>query len=126
MMHLWKAKMYIEVSGEDYTLKDTFGEINFTVDEDTISVLHLSVSKKRCGIGTSLAKKLEEFAITKKVKLILVPSTPSKEALAFWMKLDYQYTFTEDKNIGNYILSHKDSEYFHDTESGIILLEKNI
>ena len=48
---------------EEYIIKHTFGQINFNIDEDTISVLLLSVSKKRCGIGTSLAKKLEEFAI---------------------------------------------------------------
>lgn len=116
--------MHIEVNGDEYTLNNAFGKISFTVDEDTISVLGIFVQKKRCGIGTSLVKQIEEFAVAKGWDRILVPATPSKEAMAFWLKLGYQYVFSEDKIIGNSIMANEDSEYFIDTDSGIILLEK--
>ena len=118
--------MRLEVKGEDYTLKNTFGEINFTVDEDGISVFGVFVSKKRRGIGTSLVKELEKFALANELQRIYVPATPSREAITFWLKLGYHYVSPEDKIIGDDLMKYEDPECIIETESGIILLKKDI
>ncbi len=49
-------------------LSSNLGEIAFDIDDDSISVLGISVSKRRCGIGSGLVKELEKFAIKQDIK----------------------------------------------------------
>lgn len=74
-----------------------------TLDNEGISVFRSLLSKKRGGIGSALVKKLEIFRLQRTVQEITVPSTPSKEALSFWLARGYHYVFPEDSNIGRQI-----------------------
>jgi len=118
--------MDIRIYEEFGTVSSDFGEIEFVIDEDYISIFQIFVVKKRCGIGSNLLKKLEEFAIERGLRKIVVPVTPSKLALSFWLKAGYRYVFPEDIVIGNEIIKGEDLEKIRDTDSGIILLEKEL
>jgi GNAT superfamily N-acetyltransferase len=116
--------MDIRIDEESGTVSSDFGEIEFVIDEDCISIFQIFALKKRCGIGSNLLQKLEEFAIERDLRKIIVPVTPSRLALSFWLKAGYYYVFPEEMIIGNAILKEKDSGKIRDTDSGIILLEK--
>lgn len=114
----------IQIDGEFGIVKSNNGEIEFTIEDDGISILGISVAKKRKGIGSTLEKKLEEFCLRQDIRRITVPSTPSKEALSFWLSRGYDYVYSEDKDIETMILSNKKSDKIIETYCGIILLEK--
>lgn len=118
--------MGIRMYKESGTVASELGKIEFVVDEDCISIFRIFVMKKRCGIGSNLLQKLEEFAIKKNVRKIIVPVTPSKLVLSFWLKAGYHYTFPEETIIGNGILKEENVEKIRNTDSGIILLEKTL
>ena len=108
------------------TEKGILGEIDFKIEEEFISVFQIYSFPKRCGIGTKLVEIMENLALGKNIKSIIVPVTPSKEALSFWLKMGYKFSFNDDRYIANRILN---SSYFNmveifDTDSGIILLKK--
>lgn len=107
---------------------DISGEIDFEIDEESISVFQIYVSSKRCGIGTKLVKELERSALEKHLKSIIVPATPSGEALSFWVKMGYGFTFSEDRDVANWILNSSilNTGRVFNTDSGIILLSKKI
>jgi len=109
---------------ESGIVSSEFGEIEFVIDEDCISIFQIFVMKKRCGIGSNLLRKLEEFAIERNMRKIVVPVTPSKLALSFWLKAGYRYVFPEEMVMGNEVLKEEDLEKIRDTHSGIVLLEK--
>lgn len=104
------------------------GEIDFEVEEESVSVFQIYVSSKRRGIGTKLVKELESIALRKNLKSIIVPVTPSKEALSFWVKMEYGFTFSEDVDVADRILNSSASNAgkIFNTDSGIILLSKKI
>ncbi len=110
------------------TEKNIFGEIDFEIDEESISVFQMYVSPKKHGIGTRLVKELESLVLRKNLKSIIVPATPSKEALSFWIKMGYGFIFSEDENIANRVLNSSglDMGQIVNTDSGIILLSKKI
>lgn len=83
----------IRIDKEVGTLSSNLGEIAFDIDDDSISVLRISVLKRRCGIGSGLVKELEKFAIKQGIKTIVVPATPTKTALSFRLKANYNYVF---------------------------------
>lgn len=115
----------IQIDGEWGIVKSAQGEIDFTIDNETISVFQIFVRKRRCGTGSALMERLEEFCLqTRNIRKIIVPSTPSKEALSFWLARDYYYVFSEDSDIEHTILNSQDPEKIEETDSGIILLEK--
>ncbi|HCJ66235.1 MAG TPA: hypothetical protein DHV62_02635 [Elusimicrobia bacterium] len=115
----------IKIDGEWGIVKSTQGEIKFSIDNDGISVFEIFVIKKRCGIGTALIEKLEDFCLHRiNIRQITVPSTPSRQALSFWLAKGYNYVFPEDSDIGYTILNSQDPEKIEDTNSGIILLRK--
>ena len=116
--------MDIRIYEESGTVSSDFGGIEFAVDEDCISIFQIFTVKRRCGIGSNLLQKLEEFAIQKNLRKIFVPVTPSRLALSFWLKAGYRYVFPEEMVMGNEILKEEDPEKIRDTDSGIILLEK--
>ncbi|MGC9336971.1 MAG: hypothetical protein ACP5EQ_02600 [Candidatus Cloacimonadia bacterium] len=116
--------MDIQIYEEFGIVSSDFGEIEFVIEEDCISIFQIFALKKRCGIGSNLLQKLEEFAIERNLRKLVVPATPSKLALSFWLKAGYRYVFPEEMVIGNEILKEEDSEKIRDTDSGIILLEK--
>lgn len=116
--------MDIRIYEESGTVSSDFGEIEFVIDETRISIFQIFVLKKRCGVGSNLLKKLEEFAIERGLRKIVVPVTPSRLALSFWLKAGYCYVFPDEVVMGNEILKEEDPEKIRDTDSGIILLEK--
>lgn len=116
--------MDIRTYEESGIVSSEFGEIEFVIDEDCISIFQIFVMKKRCGIGSNLLRKLEEFAIERNMRKIVVPVTPSKLALSFWLKAGYRYVFPEEMVMGNEVLKEEDLEKIRDTHSGIVLLEK--
>jgi|GEM_PF-2748041 len=112
------------IDGEWGSVKSSQGKIEFLVDSAEISILGISVQTKHYGIGSTLLRNLEDLCLQRNIRRITVPSTPSKEALSFWLDRGYRYVFSEDKNIGDMILNSDDSEKIENTDSGIILLEK--
>jgi len=110
------------------TKRGMFGEIDFEIDEESISVFQIHVSPKRRGTGTKLVKKIENLAIRKHLKSVVVPATPSEEVLSFWIKMGYGFIFSEDKDVANRILNSSglDMGQIVNTDSGIILLSKKI
>jgi len=114
----------ILLDGKCGIIKSAQGEIEFTTDNDKVSIFQIFVLKKRCGIGSALVEKLEDFCLQRNIRKITVPSTPSKEALSFWLASGYYHVFSEDSNIGNTILNSQDPEKIEETDSGIVLLEK--
>jgi len=114
----------MEIEGECGVVKSAQGEIEFTLDNESISVFQMFVFKKRCGVGSALVKRLEDLCLQQDIRRITVPSTPSKEALSFWLARGYHYVFSEDSNIGHQILNSLYPEKIEETDSGIILLEK--
>lgn len=105
-------------------MKSAHGEIEFTLDNEGISVFQIFVLNKRCGIGSALVKRLEDFCLQRNIRRTIVPSTPSKEALSFWLARGYHYVFSGDSDIGHTILDSENSEKIGETDSGIIVLEK--
>lgn len=116
----------IQIDGEWGIMKSEQGEVEFAIDNDGISIFQTFVSKKRCGVGSALVKKLEDFCLERNIQKITVPSAPSKEALSFWLASGYYYVFSEDRDIGQIILNSQDPEKIEETDSGIILLEKTV
>jgi GNAT superfamily N-acetyltransferase len=116
----------IQIDKERNIVKSAQGEIEFTIDDDGVSIFSIFVLKKRCGIGSALVEKLEDFCLKQSIRKITVPSTPSKEALSFWLARGYYYILVEDSDIGHTILSSQDPEKIEETNSGIILVEKII
>jgi GNAT superfamily N-acetyltransferase len=104
------------------------GKIDFQIDEESISVFQIYASPQRQGVGTKLVKELESLALEKKLKSIIVPATPSKEALRFWIKMGYGFISIEDIDIADSILNSSvlNAGEIFDTDSGILLLSKNI
>lgn len=118
--------MKIQIDEENYIIKCDIGKIEFAIDDESLSVFQVFTLRKRCGVCSSLVKKLEEFASQRRLRNIIVPATPSKQALSFWLKMGYCYLFPEDNIIGNQILNKEDPEEIQDTDSGVILLEKTV
>lgn len=114
----------IQIDGEWGTVKSAQGAIEFIIDNDVISVFQIFALKRRCGIGSALINRLEDFCSQRNVRKTIVPSTPSKKALSFWLARGYDYVFSEDSDIGQTILISQDPEKIEETDSGIILLEK--
>jgi GNAT superfamily N-acetyltransferase len=118
--------MDIEVDEENCLLKCQNGRLDFSLDEETISVFQIFASEERQGIGSSLVTRLEGFAVERRLKNVVVPVTPSKQALSFWLKMGYEYVWQEDKILGDEILGNQDCKRIINTGSGIILLRKKI
>jgi len=118
--------MDVEVDERNCLLKCEDGRLDFTLDEETISVFQVSASKERQGIGSSLVMRLEKFAAERRLKNIIVPVTPSNQALSFWLKMGYEYVWQEDRILGDEILKNRDCKSIMNTDSGIILLRKKI
>ena len=114
----------IQIDRERGIVKCAQGEIQFAIDNDGISVFQTFVLKRRNGIGSALVERLEDFCLQRNIRKITVPSTPSKEALSFWVARGYYYVFSEESDIGHTILNSQDPEKIEETNSGIILLEK--
>ena len=114
----------IQIGREWGIVKSAQGEIQFVIDNDGISVFQTFVLKRRNGIGSALVERLEDFCLQRNIRKITVPSTPSKEALSFWVARGYHYVFSGDSDIGYTILNSQDPEKIEETDSGIILLEK--
>ena len=114
----------IQIGKEWGIVKSAQGEIQFVIDNDGISVFQTFVLKRRNGIGSALVERLEDFCLQRNIRKITVPSTPSKEALSFWVARGYYYVFSGDSDIGHTILNSQDPEKIEETDSGIILLEK--
>jgi len=105
-----------------------FGEIDFEINEESISVFQMHVSPKRRGTRTKLVKKIENLALGRHLKSIVVPATPSKEVLSFWIKMGYGFVFSEDRDVANRVLNSSGLEMGQivNTDAGIILLSKKI
>jgi len=118
--------MDIEVDGKSYVLKCQNGRLDFALEEEAISIFQIFAAEERQGIGSSLVARLEKFAAQRRLENIVVPVTPSKQALSFWLKMGYEYVWQEDRILGDEILGNQDSRSIVDTDSGIILLNKKI
>jgi len=118
--------MDIKVGEKSCVLECQNGGLDFSLDEETISVFQVFASEERQGIGSSLVTRLEKFAVERRLKNIVVPVTPSKQALSFWLKMGYEYVWQEDKILGDEILRNQDCKSIVNTNSGIILLRKKI
>lgn len=118
--------MDIEVDEKNCVLKCQNGRLDFALDEEAISIFQIFASGERQGIGSSLVARLEKLAAQRKLKTIVVPATPSKQALSFWLKMGYEYVWQEDRILGDEILGNQDSRSIVDTDSGIILFNKKI
>jgi GNAT superfamily N-acetyltransferase len=118
--------MDIKMDEKNHVLECQKGRLDFCVDEETISIFQIVASEERQGFGSSLVTRLEEFAVERRLKEIVVPVTPSKQALSFWLKMGYEYVWQEDRILGDEILGNQDSKNIVDTDSGIILLNKKI
>ena len=118
--------MDIKVDEKNCLLECQNGRLDFTLEEETISIFQIFASEERQGIGSSLVTRLEKFASERKAKNIIVPVTPSRQALSFWLKMGYGYIWQEDKILGDAILRNQDWKSIVDTDSGIILLKKKI
>jgi GNAT superfamily N-acetyltransferase len=114
----------IQLDGEWGIIKSAQGEIEFTSDNDGVSIFQIFVLNKRCGIGSALVERLEDFCLQRNIRRTIVPSTPSKEALSFWLASGYHYVFSEDSDIGHTILDSENPEKIGETDFGIILLER--
>lgn len=118
--------MDIKVDERNCLLKCENGRLDFALDEETISIFQIFTSEERQGVGSSLVARLEKFAVERRLKSIVVPATPSKQALSFWLKMGYEYVWQEDKIRGDEILGNQDYRSIVDTDSGIVLLRKRI
>jgi GNAT superfamily N-acetyltransferase len=118
--------MHIKVDEKNCLLECKNGQLDFSLDEETISVFQIFALEEQQGIGSSLVARLEEFAVERGLKSIIVPVTPSKQALSFWLRMGYEYVWQEDKILGDEILRNQDCRRIVDTDSGIILLNKKI
>jgi len=118
--------MDIKVDEKNCVLECQNGRLDFFLDEETISISQIFASEERQGIGSSLVTRLEKFAVERRLKDIIVPVTPSKQALSFWLKIGYEYVWQEDKILGDEILGNEDCRSIVDTDSGVILLRKKI
>lgn len=118
--------MDIKVDEENYLLRCEKGQLDFSLDEETISISQIFASEERQGIGSALVARLEKFAVERRLKNIVAPVTPSKQALSFWLKMGYEYVWQEDKIWEDEILGNQDCRSIVDTDSGIILLRKQI
>jgi len=118
--------MDIKVDEKNCLLECQNGRLDFTLEEETISIFQIFASEERQGVGSSLVTRLEEFAVERRLKNVIVPVTPSKQALSFWLKMGYEYVWQEDKILGDEILGNQDCKSIINTGSGIILLRKKI
>ena len=114
----------IQFDGEWGIIKSAQGEIEFTTDNGEASIFQIFVLKKRCGIGSALVERLEDFCLQRNIRKITAPSTPSKEALSFWLAKGYDYVFSEDSDICRKVLNSQNSGKIAETDSGVILLRK--
>jgi hypothetical protein len=101
-----------------------YGDLNYDVDGETAIVQAISVYRTGQGIGRKLVELFEESVLKENVECVLVPATPSKEAVSFWMKMKYKPSSNEDKYWARKITnSWKGSTW--DTPQGVVVMEKN-
>jgi GNAT superfamily N-acetyltransferase len=119
--------MQIMMDLQNGSLKCKFAQIDFSIDENEMSIFQIFVTTnyRRKGIGSALVKKLEEFAMRTALRRIVVSATPSRQALSFWKKAGYSYAFPEEINLERKVLGTQDPKYIEDTESGVIVLAKD-
>ena len=81
-----------------------FGDLDYDIDGEYATVQAISVYRTGQGIGRKLVELFEERAITENAKGVLVPASPTKEAVSFWKAMNYKPS-GEDDNIGREKLS---------------------
>ncbi len=101
-----------------------YGDLNYDVDGDTAIVQAISVYRTGQGIGRKLVELFEDSVLKENVECVLVPATPSKEAISFWKKMKYKPSTDEDKYWSRRITqSWKESTW--DTPQGVVVMEKD-
>jgi ribosomal protein S18 acetylase RimI-like enzyme len=101
-----------------------YGDLDYDVDGDTATVQAISVYRTGQGIGRKLVELFEDSILKENVECVLVPATPSKEAISFWKKMNYKPSGQDDKYWARKIInSWKESTW--DTPQGVIVMEKS-
>jgi len=118
--------------------KEGIGEISFEKEKGTflaftynkekriieIDVIEVKKELRRTGIGSRMLKELERFAKDKKVLTIIGGSTPTREAISFWLKMGYQPDTVEDYEYTKKVLKEKDPKKAVDIPSKLIEFKK--
>ena len=99
-------------------------EIEDAGSEGTIVGISVPRSHRRKGIGTALVRALEDASRGKGLQRLVVPSTPSRQALSFWLSCGFSYVFPEDACCQKRILCSQSPEDIFDNGAGVILLHK--
>ncbi len=102
-----------------------YGELEFSIEQDEVILNSISVYAKRMGVGKSLDNKLEYLVKLQGFKIIVVPASPTKEAVSFWKKIGYNHSDVDDKYwINKIILSDKETPWA--TSQGVVVMIKHI
>lgn len=110
------------------TLTCKCGRVDFAIEDAEMSIFQIFIcnNHRRKGIGLSLVKKLEEFASRIGLRRIVVPVSPSRQALSFWKKIGYSYVFPEDRDLEGKVLADGNPQRIESTGSGVIVHKKVI
>ena len=101
-----------------------YGDLDYDVDGDTAIVQAISVYRTGQGIGRKLVELFEDSVLKENVECVLVPATPSKEAISFWKKMKYKPSGNDDKYWARKIINGW-KEGTWDTPQGVVVMEKD-
>jgi len=104
------------------SIQNDLGLLNYEIDNNCIIVNSLDAFEKRCGIGSSLVKRLEELSNEKNISLIEVTASPTYEAISFWFAMNYKPATKEDKIYCNKLFKSNNERI--ETNSGVIVFNK--
>lgn len=101
-----------------------YGDLDYDVDGDTAIVQAISVYRTGEGIGRKLVELFEDAVIKEKAQCVLVPASPTKEAVSFWKAMNYKPSGKDDKYWARKIVNGW-QEGAWDTWSGVVVMEKD-
>ncbi len=101
-----------------------FGDLDYDINEEVATVNAISVYRTGEGIGRKLVELFEDLAIKENAECVLVPASPTKEAVSFWKAMNYKPSGKDDKYWARKIVNGW-QESAWETWSGIVLMEKN-
>lgn len=107
-------------------LESPMGKLQFTAEEAIAEICGIEVKHRRRGIGTELVSHFEEFCRARGVTAVLVPASPTKMAISFWLKNGFSCYFSDDEKLIDRILKKRKLEQLTNTDSGIIALRKEL
>lgn len=100
------------------------GDLEYYIDDENAIVNAISVYRTGEGIGRKLVELFENEALKENIKFAIVPASPTKEAISFWIKMNYRPSTEDDKYWAKEIINGwKESAW--DTPQGVVVMEKN-